>query len=77
MRVPYNNVVINSGGSRVLIGQQINAIKNVQVTVQADGNNGVTARIIDKSSTLGPIIEVLNSSGASVNGLIDATIQAY
>lgn len=77
IELKYNNVAINSGGSRVLIGQQINAIKNVQVTVQADGNNGVTARIIDKSSTLGPIIEVLNSSGASVNGLIDATIQAY
>ena len=47
------------------------------MTVQADGNGGLGARVIDKDPINGPLIEVLNSSGVSVNGLIDATIQAY
>jgi len=47
------------------------------MTIQADGNNGISARVIDKDPINGPLIEVINSSGVSVNGLIDATIQAY
>jgi hypothetical protein len=54
------------------------AIKNIQITVQADGNGGVTARYADKTNTtLGPMVYVLNAAGAQVPGLIDAVIQAY
>lgn len=75
--IRLDDVAILAGGSRLNLGQTVNAIKNIQMTVQADGNNGISARVIDKDATNGPLIEVINSSGVSVNGLIDATIQAY
>lgn len=75
--IRLNDVVILSTGSRLNLGRTVNAIKNIQLTVQADGNNGVNARILDKSASNGPLIQVLNSSGSAVNGLIDAVIQAY
>jgi len=75
--IRLDDVVILSTGTKLNLGRAVNAIKNVQVTVQADGNNGINARVIDKSASNGPIVEVLNSSGVAVNGLIDAVIQAY
>lgn len=75
--ISLDDVVILSTGTRLNLGQDVNGIKNVQLTVQADGNTGVTARIIDKSVSLGPLVQVLNSSGSPVNGLIDAIVQAY
>jgi len=75
--IRLDDVVILSGGSRLDLGRVVNGVKNIQMTVQADGNGGIGARVIDKDPINGPLIEVLNSSGVSVNGLIDATIQAY
>ena len=75
--IRLDDVVILSTGTRLNLGRIVNAVKNAQVTVQADGNNGINARVIDKSASNGPLIEVLNSSGVAVNGLIDAVIQAY
>ena len=75
--IQLDNTIISAGGTRLNLGQPVNAIKNIQITVQSDGNNGITARVVDKSASSGPLVQVLNSSGASVNGLIDAIIQAY
>lgn len=75
--IRLDDIVISAGGSRLNLGRVVNAVKNIQMTVQADGNGGLGARVIDKDPINGPLIEVLNSSGVSVNGLIDATIQAY
>lgn len=77
INVPVNNAAIASAGTRLALGQSVHVVKNVQITVQSDGNGGVTARIVDKSPTLGPLIQVLNASGAAVPGVIDAYIQAY
>lgn len=74
--VTLDDVSISSSGTRLAIGT-VNAVKNVQITVQTDGNGGVTARIVDKSATLGPLIQVLNATGTAVNGKIDAIVQAY
>lgn len=72
-----NDVSISSAGTRLVLGQAVNAIQNIQLTVQSDGNGGVTGRIVDKSASLGPLIQVLNASGVAVTGKIDAVIQAY
>lgn len=74
--VTLDDVIISSSGTRLAIGT-VNAVKNVQITCQSDGNGGVTARIVDKSATLGPLIQVLNATGTAVNGKIDAIVQAY
>lgn len=73
----FDDVVVSATSTRLPITKTYRAIKVVNVTVQTDGNGGVTARIIDKSNTLGPDIEVLNASGTAVIGLVDAVVQGY
>lgn len=70
-------VVASSGTVRLPITLTFAAIKQVLLTVQADGNGGTSARVIDKDETLGPSIEVLNASGTRVQGLIDARVRGY
>jgi len=77
INIILNDVSISSAGTRLTLGRTVNAIQNIQLTVQSDGNGGVTGRIVDKSASLGPLIQVLNASGTAVTGKIDAVIQAY
>lgn len=71
------DVVISSGGTRLPITQTYSAIDTVQLTVQADGNGGIAARIDDKDAELGPLITVLNAAGTAVAGLVDASIKGH
>jgi hypothetical protein len=73
----FNDLVISAGGTRLPLTKTYRVIENVQITVQADGNGGVTARIEDKNATLGPLIRVFNSAGTAVAGLVDIDIQGY
>jgi hypothetical protein len=76
--VQINDLVVSSAGTRLAVPTGLTAIRNIQITVQADGNGGVTARYADKTNTtLGPLVTVLNASGTAVTGLIDAVVQAY
>lgn len=71
------NLVISSGGTRLPITESYRVIENVQLTVQTDGNGGVTARIEDKHPTSGPLVTVRNAAGTAVTGLLDARIKGY
>jgi hypothetical protein len=73
----FNDLVISAGGTRLPLTKTYRVIENIQITVQADGNGGVTARIEDKNATLGPLIRVFNSAGTVVAGLVDIDIQGY
>lgn len=76
--VQINDQVVSASGTRLAMPAGLTAIRNIQITVQSDGHGGVTAIYADKSNTtLGPLVTVLNASGASVEGLIDAVVQAY
>jgi hypothetical protein len=72
-----DDIVIAAASTRLPITKTYRAIKAVQMTVQTDGNGGISARIIDKSAALGPDVEVLNAAGTAVIGLVDAIIQGY
>lgn len=73
----FNDIAISAGGTRLPITKTYRVIQNVKLTLQADGGSGVGVRIKDKSETLGPLVEVINSSGTSVAGVLDATTQGY
>ncbi len=78
VNLTFNDLVISAAGTRLSVPSGLVAIKNVQITVQADGNGGAAARYSDKQNlTLGPLINVLDSTGTPVAGLIDAVVQAY
>jgi hypothetical protein len=70
-------VVASTGTVRLAPSLAFVVVKQVLLTVQADGNAGVSARVLDKNATLGPSIEVLNAAGTRVTGLIDARVRGY
>lgn len=72
-----NDLVVSPSGTRLPLESSYRAISNVLLTVQADGNGGITSIVDDKSATLGPLVRVLDASGSAVAGLIDATVQGY
>lgn len=72
-----NDLVVSPSGTRLPLERSYRAISNVLLTVQADGNGGITSIVDDKSATLGPLVRVLDASGSAVAGLIDATVQGY
>lgn len=76
--VTFDDLVVSPTGTRLTLPAGLTAVKNVKLTVQADGNGGASARYADKQNlTLGPLVTVLNASGTPVTGLIDAVVQAY
>lgn len=73
----FEDVPISALGTRLALTNTYRAIKTVQLTLQADGGTGVSARVQDKDPALGPLVEVLNSSGVPVAGVLDAVIRGY
>lgn len=69
------DVAIEIGGTRLPIANTYRVIRTVQLTLQAGG--GVGTRVLDKNPTLGPLVEVINSAGTSVAGVLDADIRGY
>jgi hypothetical protein len=75
--IRLDDVAIASTGTRLTLGQTVHAVKNVQITVQSEGHGGITALVLDKNATLGPLVQVVNSSATPVFGKVDVVIQAY
>lgn len=73
----FEDLVISPAGTRLPLTKAYTVIKTVLGTVQQDGHGGVTIRIVDKDPVLGPLVEVLNSSGVAVQGLIDAKVRGF
>jgi hypothetical protein len=73
----FNDIVVSAGGTRLPITKVYRAIKNVQLTTQADGGSAISARADDKNAALGPLIHGLDAAGSNTSALIDARIQGY
>jgi len=74
INISLSDVVIDIAGTYLPLGQTVNAIKNIQLTIQDDGNLGVSAKILDKQTAL---VQVIDKNGNAHQGLVDAVIQAY
>jgi len=73
----FEDVSIVFGGTRLPITKTYRQIKNVSVTLQHTGGTAVSAMVMDKNSTLGPLINCIDSTLTSTAGSIDATVQGY
>lgn len=73
----FNDIIVSAAGTRLPLGLDFTVLLNIQLTVQSDGNGGISARVVDKDADLGPMIEVLNAAGTPVIGLADARVQGY
>ena len=71
--------VISAGGTRLTLTESYYQIVDCQVTLlySASYPTAFTVQVIDKDATSGPLIKVFNSSGTSVDGLINARIKGY
>jgi hypothetical protein len=74
IRLP--DVVIAAGGTRLVIGTGWRNVVIVSLTLHSDGGSAITARVVDKSS-LGPLVQCFNASGAATAGTVDAYVQGY
>lgn len=72
-----DDVAVSPGGTRLNTTNTYSTIKSVQLTLQGTGGTGVSARVLDKDADLGPLVEVIDSSGASVAGVVDAHITGF
>ena len=68
------NFAVAPGGSRPALTKPFGAIKTIQITLQHDGGDAVSARWLDKLTDPGPLIEAINAANASVAGNVDLTI---
>lgn len=70
-------VIASTGTVRLPITKTFSVIKQVLMTVQDDGNGGLSVKTIDKNAALGPSVEVYDSTPTRVQGLIDARVRGY
>ena len=70
-----DNVVTAPGGTRLALTKPFKLIENIQLTVQADGGTARSARILDRDVALGPLVECIDNTQASVSGLLDARVK--
>ncbi|WP_285906773.1 TipJ family phage tail tip protein [Pseudodesulfovibrio pelocollis] len=72
----FEDVQIEAGGTRLPTALTWHRVKIVSMTLQDDGGSAAMVRVVDKDIS-GPLIEVLDGSGTTTTGIIDATIQGY
>lgn len=71
------DVVLAAGGTRLPIVRTYREIVVVNLTLQDDGGTASAIKIIDKDSTLGPLVQAFDDSGVAVSATVDALIQGY
>lgn len=71
------DVSISAVGTRLPIVRNYRDIVVVSLTLQDDGGTAITAKVLDKDETLGPLVEVYDDTGTAVSGTIDAIIQGF
>ena len=72
-----NDIAIAETGTRLPIREKYHVIENVQVTLQDDGGEAISVKVVDKDPKRGPLIACLDVDGNWVKGIVDATPQGY
>ena len=72
-----DNVAIAATGTRLPIAKTWRNINSVLLTVQTSGTAAISAKVLDKNNTAGPLVQCLDAAGNAVAGLIDAKLRGY
>jgi hypothetical protein len=72
----FADILIAAGGTRLPIAQAYRGIGAVTVTLQG-GTAALSAKIIDKNPSLGPLLQCFDSTGTGVAATVDAVITGY
>lgn len=71
-----DDAAILATGTRLQIQKSYRKIKNVKLTLQADGGGATRVRVLDKSAELGPFIAADNA-GTPASATVDAHVHGY
>jgi len=69
------DLVIVAEGTRLPLARPMRSVKALALSIQHDGGDAVTFRVIDKNPISGPLVQLLDAALVPTSGLIDATIQ--
>ncbi|MCC6719957.1 MAG: hypothetical protein IT555_18925 [Acetobacteraceae bacterium] len=72
----FADIFVAAGGTRLLIAHAYRGVGAVTVTLQG-GSTALSAKIIDKNPTLGPLLQCFDSAGTGVAATVDAVITGY
>lgn len=72
-----NSQAIDSAGTRLAITKTFRAIKAVNLTLEDDGGDARTARVLDRDETLGPLVKCYDASFVAADGVVDAVVIGY
>ena len=61
-----NDIEIAATGTRLPIRETYHVIENVQVTLQDDGGQAISVKVMDKDPKRGPLIACLDAEGNRV-----------
>lgn len=73
----FNDISIGAGGTRIAITNTYTTIKAVYLTLQDDGGTSVTARVMDKSTSLGPLVQVFDATNTATTGVVDVLVRGF
>lgn len=71
-----DDIDISAGGTRLPLTNAYRVIRNVHLTLQDDGGTADSAKVIDKSAALGPLVNC-TTAGSATTGRVDAIIQGH
>lgn len=73
------DIAVSSAGIRLPLTKEFGTIRIVSVIIQDDGGAGTAVgyRVIDKDPILGPMIRLVDASGAWASGLVDAVVKGF
>lgn len=73
----HNDVAISATtGTRINLNKITRSVNYVNIRALHD-SGGVSVVVVDKDVDLGPLIKVIDSTGAAVSGVVDASIGGY
>lgn len=78
--VEVEDIVIASGGTRIPVPVgEFNTIRIVSIIIQDESGSSTAVgyRVVDKDPVDGPLIKLVDASGAYVSGLVDAAIKGF
>ena len=74
----YAGMAISAMGSRLsLPAPAWNSVVTIQLTLEDDGGDAVTARYVDKDNVNGPLIICLDINDVQTSGTVDAVVQGF
>lgn len=73
----FSDLAIGGGGTRLTLTKSYRQIVVVHADLNDDGGTAAYVKIMDKSATLGPLLQAFDSSNVATTATVDVVVQGY